>query len=70
MMPLDSVYVNSNISQQIFPGASFSQNGYFSPATATICCMAVLPGANPFKYNLVLHVNDNGCPMLWEQPHH
>ena len=45
----DSVYVNSNISQ-LFPGATMSQNSYFSPVTATFC-MAVLPGANPFRYN-------------------
>jgi gliding motility-associated-like protein len=57
----DSVYVNSNISQ-LFPGATMSQNSYFSPVTATFC-MAVLPGANPFS-TISVTVNDNACPII------
>ena len=59
--PLDSIYINSNITQ-IFPGASFIQNSFFSPATASIC-FEVLPGSNPLS-SISISVNDNGCPVM------
>ena len=58
---LDSIYINSNITQ-IFPGASFIQNSFFSPATASIC-FEVLPGSNPLS-SISINVNDNGCPVM------
>ena len=59
--PLDSIYINSNVTQ-IFPGASFIQNSFFSPATASIC-FEVLPGSNPLS-SISINVNDNGCPVM------
>ena len=59
--PLDSIYINSNITQ-IFPGASFIQNSFFSPATASVC-FEVLPGSNPLS-SISINVNDNGCPVM------
>ena len=57
----DSIYINTNVSQ-IFPGASFVQNSFFSPATASIC-FEVMPGSNPLS-SISINVNDNGCPVL------
>ena len=59
--PLDSIYINSNVAQ-IFPGASFIQNSFFSPATASIC-FEVLPGSNPLS-SISFNVNDDGCPVM------
>ncbi len=59
--PLDSIYINSNVAQ-IFPGASFIQNTFFSPATASIC-FEVLPGSNPLS-SISFNVNDDGCPVM------
>ena len=59
--PGDSIYINTNV-DQIFPGASFVQNSYFSPAIATIC-FEVLPGSNPLS-SISVNVNDDGCPVM------
>ena len=57
----DSIYVNSNISQ-LFPGATVTQNSFFSPVTATFC-MYIPPDANSFN-TISVTVNDNACPIM------
>ena len=52
----DSVYLSSNVAT-LFPGATFTQNTYFSPATATICFL-VGPGSNPFS-TITVDAQDN-----------
>ena len=59
--PGDSIYISSNVSQ-LFPGASMTQNSYFSPATATFC-FVIAPGTNPFS-TISIDVNDNACPIV------
>lgn len=59
--PTDSLFVNSNITQ-LFPGSTVTQNGFFSPVTASFC-MVVLPGTNPFT-TISVTVNDNACPTV------
>ena len=59
--PGDSIYISSNVSQ-LFPGATMTQNSYFSPATATFC-FVILPGTNPFS-TISIDVNDNACPIV------
>ena len=58
--PGDSIYISSNVSQ-LFPGATMTQNSFFSPATATFC-FVIAPGANPFS-TISVDVNDNACPI-------
>ena len=57
----DSVYLASNVAQ-LFPGATITQNNYFSPATATICFL-VGPGSNPFS-TITIDAQDNSCPVV------
>jgi len=57
----DSVYLTSNIAQ-LFPGGTFIQNTFFSPASATIC-FTVLPGSNPFS-TISIEAQDNACPIV------
>jgi gliding motility-associated-like protein len=57
----DSIFLSTN-ANQIFPGATFTQNSYFSPASGTIC-FTVLPGSNPFS-TIAINANDNACPVV------
>ncbi|MDC3134069.1 T9SS type A sorting domain-containing protein [Bacteroidota bacterium] len=56
----DSIFINSNVNQ-FFPGATVSQNSFFSPVTASIC---LLVGANSNAFNtIVVDAIDNACPI-------
>ena len=57
----DSIYLSSN-ADQLFPGATFTQNTFFSPASATVC-FTVLPGSNPFS-TISIDAADNACPVV------
>ncbi len=56
----DSVFLSSN-AQLLFPGATFTQNTYTSPVTATLCFEA-LPGTNPFS-TIYIEAQDQACPI-------
>ena len=58
---LDSIYLVSNVGT-LFPGATFTQNSYSSPATATICFI-VGPTSNPFS-TISVDAQDNACPVV------
>ena len=56
----DSIYISSNV-DQFFPGATVSQNSFFSPVTASVC---LLVGANSNAFNtIVIDAVDNACPI-------
>ena len=57
----DSIYLVSNVST-LFPGATFTQNSYSSPATATICFIVGASG-NPFS-TISIDAQDNACPVV------
>ena len=56
----DSIFISSNVNQ-LFPGATVSQNSFFSPVTASVC---LLVGANSNTFNtIVIDAIDNACPI-------
>ena len=56
----DSIFISSNVNQ-FFPGATVSQNSFFSPVTASVC---LLVGANSNTFNtIVIEAIDNACPI-------
>ncbi len=57
----DSIYLESNVATA-FPGATFTQTSFFSPASATICLTAN-PGSNPFT-SISVSARDNACPVF------
>tara|TARA_B110001450_G_scaffold50448_1_gene47072 strand:+ start:51 stop:3458 length:3408 start_codon:yes stop_codon:yes gene_type:complete len=57
----DSIFISSNVNQ-FFPGATVSQNSFFSPVTASVC---LLVGANSNAFNtIVVDAIDNACPIF------
>ena len=56
----DSIFISSNVTQ-FFPGATISQNSFFSPVTASVCLL-VGPNSSPFN-TIVIDATDNACPI-------
>ena len=58
--PSDSIFISSNI-DQVYPGATFSQDGYLSPVTVSFCYTASNQNTN--YSNFTVNASDNNCPI-------